>query len=273
MSIESMAAVLHHSRATGTDKLVLLGIANHDGDGGAYPTIETLSRYANCTTRSVQRSIARLIELEEIEVLTQLGGSIDVRPDRRPNRYIVLVRCPSTCDGSTNHRTDGVTRTSSRNANGVTSMTERGDVYVANGVTSASPEPSLEPSNKPKELLLTDADASASAFVEFWEVYPRKVGKRATAVALLRALKRASAEEIIDGARRFANDPNLPSPRFVPHPSTWLNRDGWLDEPLPALRSDERVSGTERYLRASNTSQIASYGLSVGDVREIGAGR
>lgn len=34
MSIEAMAVALHHSKTQGATKLVLLGIANHEGDGG-----------------------------------------------------------------------------------------------------------------------------------------------------------------------------------------------------------------------------------------------
>ena len=61
MSIESIAVCLHHSRATGTDKVVLLGIANHDGDGGSWPAIATLAKYANVNERNTQKSIERLI--------------------------------------------------------------------------------------------------------------------------------------------------------------------------------------------------------------------
>ena len=150
-----MATVLHHSRASGTDKLVLLAIANHDGDGGAWPSVETLSGYCNCSERSVQRSIQRLVEMGELRVTLHGGGNGDTRADRRPNRYDVLVGCPDGCDGTTNHRsrgdksgTDGVTNLAERgdiSGNGVTNLTPRGDISDANGVTPVSPEPSLEP--------------------------------------------------------------------------------------------------------------------------------
>jgi hypothetical protein len=73
----------------------------------------------------------------------------------------------------------------------------------------------------------------SEAFVRFWSAFPRKVGKRTAALAFRRAEGRASAEVIIAAAQRLAEDPNLPEERFVPHPTTWLNRDGWEDEPLP----------------------------------------
>ena len=68
MSIEAMNLVLNHSKATGRAKLVLLGIANHFGDNGAWPSIETLARYANASERSVKRDIQELIELGELTV-------------------------------------------------------------------------------------------------------------------------------------------------------------------------------------------------------------
>lgn len=107
MSVEAMSAVLNHSRAKGTDKLVLLGIANHQGDGGAWPTVATLARYANATERSVQRSIANLTRLGELLVERQAGGIAGLKSYQRPNRYVVTVTCPPSCDGTVNHRLRG----------------------------------------------------------------------------------------------------------------------------------------------------------------------
>jgi hypothetical protein len=148
VSVEAIAACLHHSKASGTDKLVLIGIANHEGDGGAWPSVATLARYANCTERNVQRSLSSLVQLGEIEVVRQAGGNEGTRTDRRPNLYRVLVRCPQLCDGSTKHKTRG-DATVTPQPNGVTSTVPRGDAGVINGVTPTSPEPSLEPSGKP----------------------------------------------------------------------------------------------------------------------------
>lgn len=104
MSVEALATVLHHSRASGTAKLVLIGIANHDGDGGAWPTHATLARYANVSPRNVRQAIAKLVDLGEVRVEVQSGGTHDHPNGRRPNRYIVLVSCPGWCDRSKQHR-------------------------------------------------------------------------------------------------------------------------------------------------------------------------
>lgn len=153
MSLESLAVVLHHAKARGTDKLVLVGIANHDGDGGAWPSVATLARYANVEERNVQRALKRLEKAGEVRIHVQAGGPSGVPEWRRPNRYEVLVECPVTCDRTRNHRPrplptapadlwmEGVAPASPGGA----SVT--GGVAPASpgGVAPASPEPSLEP--------------------------------------------------------------------------------------------------------------------------------
>lgn len=89
------------------------------------------------------------------------------------------------------------------------------------------------------------ATPSNERFAEFWDTYPRKAGKQAASKKFWAALKRATADQIIAGAKRLATDPNLPEQRFIPHPTTWLERDGWDDEPLPprfTTSSDERLA-------------------------------
>jgi hypothetical protein len=77
--------------------------------------------------------------------------------------------------------------------------------------------------------------AVGASFDEFWRAYPRKVGKDDAQRKFLEVVKkRATAQVVIDGARRLAEDPNLPDKQFIPHPATWLHRGGWTDEPLPA---------------------------------------
>ena len=105
MSIESMAIALHHSRARGATRLILIGIANHDGDGGAFPSKATLSKYAGDVDAStVRRSLRELEKLGEIRTHIQDGGFPSTPDWERPNRYDFLLRCPPTCDRTKNHR-------------------------------------------------------------------------------------------------------------------------------------------------------------------------
>jgi len=105
MSVESIAIALHHSKAKGTAKLVLIGIANHDGDGGAWPSIATLSNYAGVSARNTQKAIDQLVALGEIRREVQRGGDFRVADHRRPNLYLFLLGCPHNCDRTKSHRT------------------------------------------------------------------------------------------------------------------------------------------------------------------------
>lgn len=133
-----MAVVLHHSSAVGTAKLVLLGIANHEGDGGAWPSMKTLAKYANADVRTVQRAIGQLVEAGELKRLVQQGGDHRTPNAERTNLYRVQVVCPPECDRSTQHRTDRVLPT-------ITPVTPAspGDASVTGGVTPVSPKPSM----------------------------------------------------------------------------------------------------------------------------------
>lgn len=107
MSIESVAIALHHSQASGTAKLVLIGIANHDGDAGSFPKTATLARYANVHPRRIPEAVAKLVELGEVKVYIKDGGTTRgpraVRAEVAPNLYEITLACPPNCDGTSRH--------------------------------------------------------------------------------------------------------------------------------------------------------------------------
>lgn len=78
-------------------------------------------------------------------------------------------------------------------------------------------------------------------FEHWWEHYPRKTGKRKAFLAWKSAIKRATKEQLIEGAKRYATDPNR-TEQFTKYPEGWLARDGWLDEPIPG---DKAAGGIE----------------------------
>lgn len=68
-------------------------------------------------------------------------------------------------------------------------------------------------------------------FDEFWKAYPRKAGKGAAVTAYKKAIKKISAQELLDAAAAYGASPNLPEMQYIPHPATWLNGERWLDAP------------------------------------------
>lgn len=152
MSVEAMAVVLHHSQSSGTAKIVLLGIANHDGDGGAWPAIDTLAKYARVDRRNVQRALERLVALGEIKIVRNGGGDHRMADSHRPNLYHVTLRCPADCDRTTQHRTRGrVIDLFSEPLQTGAAAAPPGDVSDTLGVAVAPPKPSLNPTINSKK--------------------------------------------------------------------------------------------------------------------------
>jgi hypothetical protein len=96
--------------------------------------------------------------------------------------------------------------------------------------------------NKTKENI--HAQHVERLFDLFWEAYPRKVGKLAAKKAFEKAVTQIDGQAIVTAAWKFQNDPYLPLPQFIPHPTTWLNEGRWEDGPLPVreLTPDERAA-------------------------------
>ena len=77
MSIEVMSWVWKKSKATGTDKFVLLAIADNAWDDGsnAWPSVNTISRKTGLSTRTVQRCIQNIHDLGELNTIDRPGHS------------------------------------------------------------------------------------------------------------------------------------------------------------------------------------------------------
>lgn len=88
MSIEAVSLVLNKSKAQGRAKLVLIGIANHLGDHGAWPSIATLARYANASERSIKRDIQELVALGELKVELQAAP---INKQYKTNLYWITI--------------------------------------------------------------------------------------------------------------------------------------------------------------------------------------
>jgi len=101
MSAKALSMVIHHSQASSTARHVLTIIAWFDGDSGSWPSQDTIAEKTGLSTRTVKRCISELLELQEIDVIANDGGSSG---GRRSNRYVIMLECPESCDGSFAHR-------------------------------------------------------------------------------------------------------------------------------------------------------------------------
>lgn len=77
------------------------------------------------------------------------------------------------------------------------------------------------------------------AFDVFWAIYPKHVARAKAREAFGKSLTKARANEIIEGARGYRRSVGDSDPKFIAHPTTWLNQERWTDDHGP-------VAGTGR---------------------------
>lgn len=106
-----------------------------------------------------------------------------------------------------------------------------------NVTTPSSSSSSISSSSSPKD----------TAFDLFWEAYPKKVKKpRALRAWKKIAPDKGKAEKIINAvnAWKLTDEWDKEAGRYIPHPSTWLNDEGWENE-LPKSKDqllDEKIA-------------------------------
>lgn len=78
---------------------------------------------------------------------------------------------------------------------------------------------------------VTIVTANAEGFDEFWEAYPRKTSK-AEARKAWNKLKpnEELREKMLASIEAWKGTDQWREPRYIPHPSTWLNQERWNDE-------------------------------------------
>jgi hypothetical protein len=249
MSIEAVAWALNTADvADATEVLILIGIANHaakDGTGSRAGQA-TLAHYGRCSDRTVRRKLAALEERGVIR-----------RGDQRAAEHIPRNVRPVVWDlvmmPGQNDRAGHSDRAKSAGWPD-TGGSEAGHSSVLDGRTLMSVEPLEEPLEEPSDTLTLKSGSESPAFSYFWNLYPRKVGRLKAAAAFARAVKAgADPAHICAGASRYAADPNRVE-QFTAHPTTWLNRGGWDDDPLPASGRDRGGDILEAELRQARAN-------------------
>lgn len=122
-----------------------------------------------------------------------------------------------------------------------------GDWGVVTDLVTDSPKPqapvlkpqSPDPNPQPFLVQMPEPDPPAKPpradpgdFDRFWEIYPRREGKGGAKNAWVRAIKKVSVEEILDGARAYRDDGarKRSDAKFTKTPERWLNAECWTDE-------------------------------------------
>jgi DNA-binding transcriptional ArsR family regulator len=243
LSIEAMVWALNsQGPETPTEKLVLVGLANHSGASWeCWPSLATLAEYAMISQRQVRRVLRSLesqglIERTEREHQTSLYRLIARTGEDTGDRG---GRTPMSGGGGHSH----VPRTFIEPSDEPSTPTHTRDLQLS--IVPEQPQP------------------QSLTFGDFWAVYPAKKDKGAAVRAWNRAVRRADPAVIVAAAERYRTSEKVRA-GFVKYPATWLNADAWDDEPdeVRPLESARRQQQNEVLLSLANSGP-----------RAIGSGR
>ena len=194
--------------------LVMLALADFADDRGrCWPSIATIAKRARMTTRSAQRILRKLQEVGAVTISTGTGRA-------GCNEYVLTPDARVTPD----------------TVSPLTPVSPPPDARVTPPLTPVSPEPSLnhqEPSEiyTPAQLtLVAPPKKPPDLFSEFWDRYPKRVGKADAQKAYTKALKKITHDDLM-----FALSERLPAleakdKQYRPNPATWLNQERWTDD-------------------------------------------
>jgi uncharacterized protein YdaU (DUF1376 family) len=150
----------------------------------------------------------------------------------------------------------------SRSKSGHTGGVASGLVRKKTAEARASFETKQNEATVTKKITEIDTDVSISppnGFADWWEIYPRKVGKGAAKKQYKTALKKADTDDIQNATIAFAKTVEGKDPNFIPHPATWLSQERWTDDQSAINPTVPAVSsGNAQGSRPSDENIVAS---------------
>lgn len=87
------------------------------------------------------------------------------------------------------------------------------------------------PASSPPTSKADLAQQLAEDFNDWYSLYPKHVGRGAAVNSYTRARKKASADELLAGAKRYAQERTDKDRQYTKAPAAWLNQECWSDEP------------------------------------------
>lgn len=132
----------------------------------------------------------------------------------------------------------------------ITQETPESPAEAPSEPVQGEPVPAPAPKKARKGSRAAEIPGLEADFIDFYMTYPRHVG-RGTALRAYEKARRggASASEILDGARRYAEAAAAAGTeiRYIKHPSTWLSAQCWLDDMDAA--APRELTPTQRKVR------------------------
>ena len=210
MSFEALAEASKKVAGSSKNKLILLLLANYaDQQFTCFPSIKRLAMMAECCESTVRRSLKDL----------EKRGLIEIKPRYEPYGD----RCRQTSN-----------------------------IYTLRGFQNETHPPvklTPDPLSKSTGDITSHINQSiyTIAFEEFWSVYPRRPNssKKDAFAKFKKALTKITALELIQITELFAKSMVNKDPQYIPHASTWLNQERYMDlKDAPKVKANRnRIAG------------------------------
>ena len=220
MSFEAMAWAVKQETANSGQKLVLLLLANHaNGHTGQCNPSQNLLAIECCMGLStLRRHIAELEILGFLSVIHVFTENF-----KRPNQYVLKITTSSqNCTIDHPNRREG------------TSILEEG----------VPPNRMIKQEVKPVKETNTVISINSAMFERFWIAYPRKTNK-GFARTVFGKIKpnEEMLQKMISAIDKQKRSDQWKDPKYIPHPSSWLNGERWEDEESTGKPSFNPLAG------------------------------
>ena len=194
-----------------TNKCILWILANYaDQDFTCFPSIKKIANMAECSESTARRSLHDLRKKSLIEIRERYQAYGD-KNRQTSNAYILKVDCQNETHPPFKLTPDPLSKSS-------------GDI-----------------TNHNNQSIYT------IAFDEFWSVYPRRPNssKKDAFAKFKKALTKITALELIQITELFAKTMVNKDPQYIPHASTWLNQERYMDlRDAPKIKTNRnRIAG------------------------------
>ena len=182
-------------------KIVLYWLADHHNEstGACFPSLKTLAKECEMDVASIKRHLANL----EASGLIQRTQRQRENGSQTSTQYTLHLLEPSAQNAP------------APSAKCATPLAQNDPPHNL-GIYNLGNEPNIS--------------CAMDGFAEFWQRYPRRIGKAAARKAYAKALKVGTHDDIMFGLSQQM--PSLASreQQYIPHPSTWLNQERWNDD-------------------------------------------
>lgn len=238
MSFSALKWAWDYEAITPSQKLALLALANFSSEGGkSYPSVETICLKTCQEERSVRRALDDLVTAGIIEETKQRAGvTKQLKVYQLPES--ACERPPKTGVFNSERLPKDPPKRGSSLPSPLPVPTPPPERPV--------PEPPVPPykgeefgfvksEHNPAEKI-GNPHCESPLFEKFWKAYPRKEGKGVARKAFVKAIKKTTIEAMVSAIQTQTKSAtwNKDAGIFIPHPSSWLNGERWLDE-LPAV--------------------------------------